>query len=57
MLFRSPLDRGDGLVAVGSALLEGAEPVLLEGVAHGGAFGPSWYGSDAVVERWWAALR
>ncbi|MFZ9753931.1 MAG: esterase/lipase family protein [Cyanobium sp.] len=49
-------DRGDGLVPVGSALLEGAEPVLLEGVAHGGAFGAQWYGTPAVVERWWAAL-
>jgi len=49
-------DRGDGLVPVGSALLEGAEPVVLEGVAHGGAFGPQWYGSAAVVERWWSSL-
>jgi hypothetical protein len=49
-------DRGDGLVPVGSALLEGAEPVVLEGVAHGGAFGPQWYGTPAVLERWWAAL-
>ena len=49
-------DRGDGLVPLSSALLEGAEPVVLEGVAHGGAFGPRWYGSGDVVERWWAAL-
>ena len=51
-----PDDRGDGLVPVDSALLEGAEPVVLEGVAHGGAFGPVWYGTPAVVERWWAAV-
>ncbi len=49
-------DRGDGLVPVGSALLEGSEPIVLEGVAHGGAFGPAWYGSPAVVERWWAQI-
>ena len=51
-----PDDRGDGLVPVDSALLDGAEPVVLEGVAHGGAFGPVWYGTPAVVERWWAAV-
>lgn len=49
-------DRGDGLVPLGSALLEGSTPVVLEGVAHGGAFGPRWYGTPEVVERWWGAL-
>jgi hypothetical protein len=49
-------DRGDGLVPVASALLEGAAATVLEGVAHGGAFGPVWYGTPTVVERWWAAL-
>jgi hypothetical protein len=50
-------DRGDGLVPVGSALLEGSTPVVLPGVAHGGAFGECWYGSPAVVERWWAQVQ
>jgi hypothetical protein len=50
-----PHDRGDGLVPVASALLAGSTPLVLPGVAHGGAFGPSWYGSPEVVERWWAA--
>jgi pimeloyl-ACP methyl ester carboxylesterase len=49
-------DRGDGLVPVSSALLEGSTAVELPGVAHGGAFGASWYGTPEVVERWWAAL-
>lgn len=49
-------DRGDGLVPVGSALLEGSEAIVLEGVAHGGAFGPAWYGTPEVVERWWAQI-
>jgi hypothetical protein len=49
-------DRGDGLVPVVSALLEGSTPVVLEGVAHGGAFGPRWYGSPEVVERWWGEM-
>lgn len=51
-----PQDRGDGLVPVRSALLEGSTPVVLKGVAHGGAFGPRWYGTPAVVEQWWDAL-
>ncbi len=50
-------DRGDGLVPVSSALLEGSTPLVLPGVAHGGAFGPSWYGSPEVVERWWGLVQ
>lgn len=50
-------DRGDGLVPVSSALLAGSTPVVLEGVAHGGAFGPRWYGTPEVVDRWWAAIQ
>jgi hypothetical protein len=46
-------DRGDGLVPVASALLEGSRHLVLPGVAHGGAFGPCWYGSPEAVERWW----
>ncbi|MEA5443478.1 esterase [Cyanobium gracile] len=49
-------DRGDGLVPVASALLEGSTPLVLSGVAHGGAFGPRWFGSPEVVERWWTAI-
>ncbi len=46
-------DRGDGLVPVAGALLAGSTPIVLEGVAHGGAFGPRWYGTPEVVEAWW----
>ncbi|MEB3334765.1 MAG: esterase, partial [Cyanobacteriota bacterium] len=46
-------DRGDGLVPLESALLKGSTPIVLEGVAHGGAFGPRWYGSPEVVKQWW----
>ncbi|MFY8147943.1 MAG: esterase/lipase family protein [Prochlorococcaceae cyanobacterium] len=46
---------GDGLVPVVSALLAGSKPVTLEGVAHGGSFGPRWYGTPEVVARWWPA--
>lgn len=44
---------GDGLVPVGSACLDGSQQLVLPGVAHGGAFGPRWYGTPEVVERWW----
>lgn len=44
---------GDGLVPVCAACLQGAETIVLPGVAHSGAFGGSWYGSAEVVPRWW----
>lgn len=47
-----PASRGDGLVPVSAALLEGAEPLVLEGVGHGGWFAESWYGSPDVLPRW-----
>ena len=50
-------DRGDGLVPVASALLEGSQTLVLQGVAHGGAFGRRWYGSPEVVPQWWALLQ
>ncbi len=49
--------RGDGKVPVQSALLPGAESLVLDGVYHGrlyGGVGSRWYGSDReTVERWW----
>ena len=48
---------GDGKVPVPSALLPGAESLVLDGVYHGRLFGGAggrWYGSDReTVERWW----
>ena len=48
---------GDGLVPVSSALLTGAEHLVLDDVYHGRSYGPSggrWYGSDEeTVGRWW----
>lgn len=49
----NPNDRGDGLVPLSGALLSGSWPLVLEVVAHGGAFGPRWYGSPEAVEQWW----
>jgi pimeloyl-ACP methyl ester carboxylesterase len=44
---------GDGLIPVRSALLEGAQQIVLDGVSHFAGFGRSWYGSAEVVPRWW----
>jgi pimeloyl-ACP methyl ester carboxylesterase len=49
--------KGDGKVPVQSALLSGAEPLVLDDLYHGrlyGVLGRPWYGSDReTVERWW----
>jgi hypothetical protein len=47
-----PTSRGDGLVPLSSALLAGAEPLVLEGVGHGGWFAERWYGSVEVLPQW-----
>jgi alpha-beta hydrolase superfamily lysophospholipase len=47
-----PSSRGDGLVPLSSALLAGAEQLVLEGVGHGGWFAQRWYGSDDVLPQW-----
>ena len=49
--------RGDGKVPVRSALLPGAESLVLDDLYHGRLYGGPrghWYGSDKeTVERWW----
>jgi alpha-beta hydrolase superfamily lysophospholipase len=47
-----PGSRGDGLVPLSSALLTGAEPLVLEDVGHGGWFAERWYGSAEVLPQW-----
>jgi hypothetical protein len=47
-----PSSCGDGLVPLSSALLAGAEPLVLEGVGHGGWFAQRWYGSADVLPQW-----
>lgn len=45
---------GDGMVPVQSALLDGAETKVLEGIAHSRKLGRNWYGgSKAIIRRWW----
>jgi pimeloyl-ACP methyl ester carboxylesterase len=47
---------GDGRVPLCSALLEGATPVILDGVFHFSRVGGRpWYGNTRVVRRWWEA--
>jgi hypothetical protein len=47
-----PLE-GDGLIPVASALLDGAERIVLDDVVHGQFGGQPWYGSDEVIDAWW----
>jgi hypothetical protein len=44
---------GDGVVPVGSALLEGARHVVLDNIAHGQGAGRPWYGTDDALDVWW----
>jgi hypothetical protein len=46
-------NKGDGFVPVKSAILEGSQPIILEGVSHARLFGKLWYGSASVVQNWW----
>jgi pimeloyl-ACP methyl ester carboxylesterase len=46
---------GDGLVPVPSALLQGSQQIVLEGVSHFAAFGGKWYGTEEIVRQWWTA--
>ncbi len=46
---------GDGLVPVASALLPGANHVVLDDAWHGPAARARWYGQDADVDAWWPA--
>jgi hypothetical protein len=45
---------GDGIVPIGSARLDGADPLILEGVAHSRRIHHNWYGrSKDIIRRWW----
>jgi len=44
---------GDGLVPVASALLEGADSLVLDAVVHGQFAGRPWYGSSEAIDVWW----
>ncbi len=45
---------GDGVVPVGCAGLDGADSLVLQGVAHSRKVDAGWYGgSKAIIRRWW----
>lgn len=47
---------GDGVVPVSAAHLDGAEALVLDGVAHSQKHGRDWYGhSRQIIRRWWPA--
>ena len=43
---------GDGLVPVASALLHGAQQIVLDGVSHFTGFGGPWYGAAEIIPQW-----
>jgi hypothetical protein len=45
---------GDGIVPFSAVHLEGAEQMTFDDARHG-HIGANWYGSDAIVDRWWPA--
>jgi hypothetical protein len=48
---------GDGIVPAAAVHLLGAEQITFNDVRHG-MIGSSWYGDEAVIDRWWpTALR
>jgi len=44
---------GDGLIPLPSALLAGAQHIILDGVHHHSLSRSVWYGSTSVIPRWW----
>ncbi len=44
---------GDGLIPLASSLLPGVPQLVLDDAAHGQGFGRDWYGSPAILDRWW----
>ena len=44
---------GDGIIPLESALLEGSQQIILEGVCHYSPTGAPWYGSEEVIPHWW----
>jgi len=48
-----PIVAGDGLVPVASALLPGAEHLVLDDAVHGPGVRTPWYGQDAQLDAWW----
>jgi len=50
-------DRGDGIIPSASAVLPGADSIMLDDVAHISFGHRPWYGSPETVSRWWTISR
>ena len=42
---------GDGLIPIESAILEGSQEIVLDGVSHATIFNKKWYGSEDILIR------
>jgi pimeloyl-ACP methyl ester carboxylesterase len=47
---------GDGIIPASSALISGADHIILKNVRHFSRSGGFWYGSTEVINRWWPLL-
>lgn len=48
---------GDGLIPLPSALLAGAQHIILDGVHHHSLSRSAWYGSASVIPEWWEKVQ
>lgn len=47
---------GDGIVPLPSALLQGAQHIVIDGLRHYSRSKHMWYGSEKAVRSWWETL-
>ncbi len=47
---------GDGIVPLPSALLQGSQHIIVDGLRHFSRSKHMWYGSEKAVQSWWEAL-
>tara|TARA_Y100001968_G_C19423226_1_gene752929 strand:+ start:1053 stop:1748 length:696 start_codon:yes stop_codon:yes gene_type:complete len=48
--------KGDGLVPIKSALLNGSTQIIIDKTSHGSLFGENWYCSRVRLEEWWEKI-
>ena len=48
--------KGDGIVPIKSALLNGSKNIILQKTCHSNIFGKYWYCSSERVKEWWSDL-
>jgi hypothetical protein len=47
---------GDGIVPLPSALLQGSQHIVVDGLRHYSRFKHPWYGTEEAIQSWWEAL-